>query len=146
MSKNLKIKITNHGSWYQLQGFDNYTYVIGIAFSDFWFDSIRELISALINLYSRPEGSYEVHFFCEPEEIIISFEKKADLIYLEVIIDPFNQFKNKEINYSKIGNIDQICKPFWRALRTCHLDKNSDFYKKYSQNLDLLTDLVKKNR
>lgn len=144
MSKNLKIKITNHGTWHQLQGFDNYNDVIGIAFSDFWYDSISELLSALINLYSRSEGSYEVHFFCEPEVIIISFERKIDLIHLEVILDPFNQFNNKEINFSKIGNSDQICKPFWRALRECCSDKKGDFYKRYSNELQLLTNLVKK--
>ena len=83
------------------------------------YNSILGLAEALYKL-TAVEGQQTVTWQCEPAEYDMRFVRTDATIQLDVLFFPDAQrsvFQQPKVKLSVKGNYDEVCLPFWRALR-----------------------------
>ena len=118
--RDMKIKLDNiESGWIHLNIFDNGEVIIEDSISYTPYDSLGELVDALYLLNGNANIEKRVVFNSEPFEYELTFRKSAEDI--ELNINGYQDHKRVENSqkhlYSTTGTYDDICKPFWRALR-----------------------------
>lgn len=78
------------------------------------------LVDALSRMWTAP-GEATVCWQCEPSEVEMRFRREAEIVSLEVVWFPDGRrsiFTESEPDLSASGSYEEICLPFWRALRS----------------------------
>ena len=76
------------------------------------------LVDTLLQLHSAP-GQGIVNWTVEPTEYDMHFSREGEAVTLDIFVwpDPSrNSFRQEKV-FSASGSYDEICLPFWRALR-----------------------------
>ena len=116
------------------------------------YNSFYQLADALHRIRAAP-GQATVVWMCEPSEYEMQFCREADIIRLEVVWFPGSErsvFKPGQVEMSMTGSYDEVCLPFWRALRELQGRlPASDFEARWgdpfpSRELELLTAVLGK--
>ena len=82
------------------------------------YNSFHLLVDALIKL-RLGEGKAVAQWNCEPIEYELSFKREGDIVNLDVLCFPDRNRSvfQQNIVLSITGSYEEICLPFWRALR-----------------------------
>lgn len=83
------------------------------------YDSFYQLVDALLRIRSGP-GQAAVAWMCEPSEYEMQFCRETDNIRLDVVWFHGSErsvYKQGQVEMSVTGSFDEVCLPFWRALR-----------------------------
>jgi len=91
---------------------------IGISAS-YIYNSFYPLVEALLRLKDT-SGEATVAWQCEPVEYELRFARYDDRVTLQVLLFPDPRrsvFDAPEQKLSIAGSYDEVCLPFWRALR-----------------------------
>ncbi len=117
------------------------------------FNSFERLVIALrMTLDSQIES--KVIWFEEPYELEMSFARRDDLVRLEIRSYPDSRHVQKSEDQTEIfcGTYNEICLPFWRALRELQGQfSESEFKTRWreefpTRELDLLTQALGKSK
>ena len=84
------------------------------------YPSLSELVTALRLLRVLPIQQ-TVTWLCEPTEYDLVFVRDGESISLRVLRFPASQrsvFGKEDVRLAVSGNYDEVCLPFWRALRS----------------------------
>ena len=84
------------------------------------YDSFGDLVDTLHMMYLvKNTVEKKVIFNAEPYEYEFTFTKNDKNIDLEIIGYPdYRRSAKAEHIWSRSGSLEEICKPFWRSLRT----------------------------
>lgn len=136
-----------HYDWIDFTLEDNEEYIFFI-FSSVWYDTLEDLASALIVLQKSFEVSYNVIFFCEPEEFHFEFSKSQDVFNLKITEVIANGEIKKKVIFKKNGDYNSICVPFWRGLRklSSYFDCRQWSKGFPTKSMDILTKLIKSEK
>ena len=122
-----KLKVTfedprSGGIWIQLH---SATQSVEIS-ATYIYNGFFDLVDALYRIYGVPgqvvlgRQQETAVWMCEPSGVEMRFSRQEDAVRLDVIWFPDSsrsQFNQPEPEMSVSGNYDEVCLPFWRALR-----------------------------
>ena len=118
----MKIRFDNlEAGWVDVRVEDDEEVIVSDSFSYTPYDSFGDLIDALFVMSPSYRGNHEktIIFSTEPLEYEVTFSKKSNDI--ELIIsscpDMKRNFSARKEIYRVAGKYEEICIPFWRALR-----------------------------
>jgi len=99
---------------------DNYEMIIDIWFSHIAYNSLKDLVGVLRQLVLSQKCEIKVIFFAEPTEFEFIFHKNRDILNLNIFLfhDSRRVMGSSRHIFHIIGDIETICLPFWRALRS----------------------------
>ena len=115
-------------------------------------DSFLDLTNALHNLLS--DGEAKVTWHCEPPEFDMLFARNGANVSLEIY--EYSDYRRGSERGEKVfavsGTYEEICLPFWRALRDLQgrfsaEELNARWHRQFpSREVDLLTSEIKEAR
>ena len=139
-----------HG-WMNVALFDNNIEVLSFEASDIY--PSLDLLASALKAMREPRGEQTVDWTQEPDEIELRFVSHQDIIRLEIAKSPASArpLERHENGLFFTGTYDEICLPFWRALRNLEgrftHEELAKRWKSYfpHQELQLLTEQLGKN-
>ncbi|MBV9958082.1 MAG: hypothetical protein JO360_06650 [Acidobacteria bacterium] len=131
MDQALRVSFNSPQSGFMSIGLENDQQSFVAAVSHEPYDSVRDLINALLALLDGAERA-TVKWNQEPEEYDFEFIRTDEQVQLSVIryTDHHRLAEKREQVFSHTGSVRGLCLSFREVLRRLHLDRRTDEYAK----------------